>query len=123
MQRFFYINVILYPSLQCRISTYLWLLLGYPVLVVVHCLACVLSWLPVFTIPVAKMNARMMTKVLLMAPEDIQIHTLEKVHAHFLKCEFFLFFFFKTIDEQRNDCWSSFTITEFVVCLREALFN
>uniref|UniRef100_A0A671YUV0 Cation/H+ exchanger protein 1 n=1 Tax=Sparus aurata TaxID=8175 RepID=A0A671YUV0_SPAAU len=70
---------------QCRISTYLWLLLGYPVLVVVHCLACVLSWLPVFTIPVAKMNARTMTKVLLMAPEDVQIHTLEKVHAHFLK--------------------------------------
>ncbi|XP_030296165.1 cation/H+ exchanger protein 1 isoform X2 [Sparus aurata] len=65
----------------CRISTYLWLLLGYPVLVVVHCLACVLSWLPVFTIPVAKMNARTMTKVLLMAPEDVQIHTLEKTYV------------------------------------------
>uniref|UniRef100_A0A671YYD9 Cation/H+ exchanger protein 1 n=1 Tax=Sparus aurata TaxID=8175 RepID=A0A671YYD9_SPAAU len=77
---------ILYPSPQCRISTYLWLLLGYPVLVVVHCLACVLSWLPVFTIPVAKMNARTMTKVLLMAPEDVQIHTLEKVHGRVIIC-------------------------------------
>ncbi|XP_035530774.1 cation/H+ exchanger protein 1 isoform X2 [Morone saxatilis] len=62
----------------CRISTYVWLLLGYPVLAVVHSLACVLSWLLVFTIPVFKMNARTMTIVLLMAPEDIQIHKLEK---------------------------------------------
>ncbi|KAF3859182.1 hypothetical protein F7725_021581 [Dissostichus mawsoni] len=45
----------------CRVSTYVWLLLGYPFLAVVHSLACVLSWLLVFTIPVAKMNARTMT--------------------------------------------------------------
>uniref|UniRef100_A0A3Q0SQQ4 Cation/H+ exchanger protein 1 n=1 Tax=Amphilophus citrinellus TaxID=61819 RepID=A0A3Q0SQQ4_AMPCI len=62
----------------CRISTYIWLLLGYPVLAVVHCLACVLSWFLVFTIPVAKINARMLTTVLLMAPEDLRIHSLEK---------------------------------------------
>uniref|UniRef100_A0A8C2ZCT4 Cation/H+ exchanger protein 1 n=1 Tax=Cyclopterus lumpus TaxID=8103 RepID=A0A8C2ZCT4_CYCLU len=62
----------------CRISTYVWLLLGFPVLAVVHSLACVLSWLPVFTIPVAKMNARTLSIVLLMEPEDIQIHRLEK---------------------------------------------
>ncbi|KAM6895746.1 cation/H+ exchanger protein 1 [Xenentodon cancila] len=61
-----------------RVSTYIWLLLGYPVLAVGHSLACVLSWLPVFTIPVAKMNCRILTSVLLMAPEDIQIHKLEK---------------------------------------------
>ncbi|KAM9334972.1 cation/H+ exchanger protein 1 [Symphorus nematophorus] len=64
-----------------RISTYVWLLLGYPVLAVVHALACVLSWLLVFTIPVAKMNARTLTTILLMAPEDIQIHRLEKTHG------------------------------------------
>ncbi|KAK9525701.1 hypothetical protein VZT92_016385 [Zoarces viviparus] len=62
----------------CRVSTYVWLLLGYPVLTVVHSLACLLSWLPVFTIPIAKMNARALTIVLLMEPEDIQIHRLEK---------------------------------------------
>uniref|UniRef100_A0A8C4HW05 Cation/H+ exchanger protein 1 n=1 Tax=Dicentrarchus labrax TaxID=13489 RepID=A0A8C4HW05_DICLA len=67
----------------CHISTYVWLLLGYPVLAVVHSLACVLSWLLVFTIPVFKMNARTMTIVLLMAPEDVQIHKLEKT----LGCE------------------------------------
>ncbi|XP_068587492.1 cation/H+ exchanger protein 1 isoform X5 [Cebidichthys violaceus] len=60
----------------CRIIV--WLLLGYPVLAVVHSMACLLSWLPVFTIPVAKMNARALTIVLLMEPEDIQIHRLEK---------------------------------------------
>uniref|UniRef100_A0A3B4TIR9 Cation/H+ exchanger protein 1 n=1 Tax=Seriola dumerili TaxID=41447 RepID=A0A3B4TIR9_SERDU len=65
----------------CRISTYVWLLLGYPVLAVVHSFACVLSWLLVFTIPVAKMNARTLTTVLLMAPEDIQIHRVEKTRA------------------------------------------
>ncbi|XP_056281203.1 cation/H+ exchanger protein 1 [Pseudoliparis swirei] len=65
-------------SLQCRVSTYVWLLLGFPVLAVVHSLACVLSWLPVFSIPVAKMNARTLSIILLMEPEDIQIHRLEK---------------------------------------------
>lgn len=74
------------PSLQCRISTYVWLILVYPVLAVIHLLACVLAWLPVFTIPVAKMNARVLTTILLMAPEDIQIHRLEKVPSHLLIC-------------------------------------
>uniref|UniRef100_A0A8C5HFH5 Putative cation exchanger C521.04c n=1 Tax=Gouania willdenowi TaxID=441366 RepID=A0A8C5HFH5_GOUWI len=64
-------------SSQFRVSTYIWLLLGYPVVAVVHFLACVLSWLLVFTIPVAKMNARTLTTVLLMAPEDIEIKKQE----------------------------------------------
>lgn len=46
---------------------------------VVHSLACMLSWLLVFTIPVAKMNARMLRTILLVAPEDIQVRKLEKV--------------------------------------------
>ncbi|XP_042367395.1 cation/H+ exchanger protein 1 isoform X2 [Plectropomus leopardus] len=62
----------------CHISTYIWLLLCYPILAVVHSVACVLSWLLVFTIPVAKMNARTLTIVLLMAPDNVQIHRLEK---------------------------------------------
>ncbi|XP_013888918.1 cation/H+ exchanger protein 1 isoform X1 [Austrofundulus limnaeus] len=61
-----------------RVSTYIWLFLGYPVLAVVHSLACVLSWMLVFTIPVAKMNGRVLTTVLLMAPEEVQIHKLDK---------------------------------------------
>ncbi|KAF7229185.1 cation/H+ exchanger protein 1 isoform X1 [Nothobranchius furzeri] len=62
----------------CRVSTYIWLLLAYPVLAIVHSLACVLSWMLVFSIPVAKMNSRIMTTALLMAPEDVQILKLDK---------------------------------------------
>ncbi|KAM9771755.1 cation/H+ exchanger protein 1 [Syngnathus typhle] len=65
----------------CRVSTYVWLILGYPVLAVVHAVACVLSWLLVFTIPIAKMNARTMAVILLMAPEDVHIRALEKTNG------------------------------------------
>uniref|UniRef100_A0A7N5ZTJ5 Cation/H+ exchanger protein 1 n=1 Tax=Anabas testudineus TaxID=64144 RepID=A0A7N5ZTJ5_ANATE len=71
--------ICIFLSIPCRISTYVWLLLGYPVLVVVHSLVCIISWLLVFTIPVAKMNARTLSTVLLMAPEDVNIHTVEKI--------------------------------------------
>ncbi|KAJ0015550.1 hypothetical protein NQD34_009170 [Periophthalmus magnuspinnatus] len=67
----------------CHPRTYVWLLLGYPVLGVVHFVACVISWLLVFTIPVAKLNARAATIVLLMAPGDIHIHKVDKT----LLCE------------------------------------
>ncbi|KAK2883068.1 hypothetical protein Q8A73_022001 [Channa argus] len=62
----------------CRFSTYIWLLLGYPVLAVVHSLVCVVSWLLVFTIPVAKMNARTLSTILLMAPEDIHVYRVDQ---------------------------------------------
>ncbi|XP_063782812.1 uncharacterized protein LOC134932375 isoform X2 [Pseudophryne corroboree] len=56
-----------------RISTYLWLLLGFPVLAVVHGLACFISWISVFLIPISKMNARVLSSVLLMPPEHVHI--------------------------------------------------
>uniref|UniRef100_UPI001EAF486C low affinity vacuolar monovalent cation/H(+) antiporter-like n=1 Tax=Oncorhynchus gorbuscha TaxID=8017 RepID=UPI001EAF486C len=62
----------------CRVSTYVWLLLGYPLLGLIHSLACFLSWILVFTIPVAKMNARTLAIILLMPPEDVHIHRLKK---------------------------------------------
>uniref|UniRef100_A0A669EA45 Cation/H+ exchanger protein 2 n=1 Tax=Oreochromis niloticus TaxID=8128 RepID=A0A669EA45_ORENI len=58
---------------QCRFVTYVWLLLGYPPLVVVHSLACFISWILVFTIPVFKMNARTLGVILLLPPEDVSI--------------------------------------------------
>ncbi|XP_037624194.1 putative cation exchanger C521.04c isoform X1 [Sebastes umbrosus] len=58
-----------------RFSTYVWLLLGYPPLVVIHSLACFLSWILVFTIPVCKMNARTLGVILLLAPEDVSVST------------------------------------------------
>ncbi|KAJ8007257.1 hypothetical protein DPEC_G00115670 [Dallia pectoralis] len=61
-----------------RVSTYLWLLLGYPLLAVIHSLACFLSWSLVFTIPVAKMNARTLGIILLMPPEKVHIQPLKQ---------------------------------------------
>lgn len=56
-----------------RFSTYVWLLLGYPPLVVVHSLACFFSWVLIFTIPVSKMNARTLGVILLLPPEDVSV--------------------------------------------------
>ncbi|XP_051545223.1 uncharacterized protein LOC127435646 isoform X3 [Myxocyprinus asiaticus] len=57
----------------CRISTYVWLLVGYPLLALTHSVVCLLSWLLVFTIPVAKMSSKTLHSILLMPPERIQI--------------------------------------------------
>ncbi|KAF7661057.1 hypothetical protein LDENG_00269100 [Lucifuga dentata] len=65
-----------------RFSTYVWLLLGYPLLLVVHSLACILSWILVFTIPVAKMNARTLRVILLLAPEDVSVSTCSGKKRH-----------------------------------------
>lgn len=51
----------------------MWLLLGYPPLVIVHSLACFISWILVFTIPVAKLNAQTLSVILLLPPEDVSI--------------------------------------------------
>ncbi|XP_038155942.1 low affinity vacuolar monovalent cation/H(+) antiporter-like [Cyprinodon tularosa] len=58
-----------------RLSTYVWLLLGYPPLAVIHCLVCFVSWILVFTIPVSKMSAQTLTVILLLPPEDILLST------------------------------------------------
>ncbi|XP_029379534.1 low affinity vacuolar monovalent cation/H(+) antiporter isoform X1 [Echeneis naucrates] len=60
-------------SFWCRFSTYTWLLLGYPPLVVIHSLACFFSWILVFTIPISKMNGRTLTVILLLPPEDVSV--------------------------------------------------
>ncbi|NP_001020678.2 cation/H+ exchanger protein 1 [Danio rerio] len=62
----------------CRLSTYVWLILGYPLLAVVHCLAMFLSWMMVFTIPVSKMNARTLSLILLMPPEQVKVRNVKK---------------------------------------------
>ncbi|XP_056429136.1 uncharacterized protein LOC130368848 [Hyla sarda] len=62
-----------------RVSTYIWLLGGYPVLAVVHGLACFISWILVFFIPVSKMNGRILYSVLLMPPEHVHIRRESKV--------------------------------------------
>uniref|UniRef100_A0A452GZC2 Cation exchanger C521.04c n=1 Tax=Gopherus agassizii TaxID=38772 RepID=A0A452GZC2_9SAUR len=64
-----------------RVSTYIWLLLGYPVLALAHGLVCFVAWLLVFIIPVAKMNARTVTEVLLLAPEHVHIQRMRKTEV------------------------------------------
>ncbi|KAL0963057.1 hypothetical protein UPYG_G00349150 [Umbra pygmaea] len=64
-----------------RVSTYTWLLLGYPLLGVIHSLACFLAWILVFTIPVAKMNARTLSTILLMPPEDVHVHPPKELQS------------------------------------------
>ncbi|XP_030642822.1 cation/H+ exchanger protein 1 [Chanos chanos] len=61
-----------------RPSTYAWLLLGYPLLAVIHIIACFFSWMLVFTVPVAKMNARILGTILLMPPEEVHIRPVKK---------------------------------------------
>ncbi|XP_039990085.1 putative cation exchanger C521.04c isoform X2 [Xiphias gladius] len=61
------------PPFWHRFSTYVWLLLGYPPLVVIHSLACFFSWILIFTIPVSKMNARTLAVILLLPPEDVSV--------------------------------------------------
>lgn len=56
-----------------RLRTYAWLFVGYPLLVVTHSVVCLISWLLVFTIPVAKMSAKTLHTILLMPPEHIHI--------------------------------------------------
>ncbi|XP_028667299.1 cation/H+ exchanger protein 1 isoform X2 [Erpetoichthys calabaricus] len=66
----------------CRPSTYLWLLLGFPFMFLIHSLACILSWIFVFTIPVTKMNARTIGTVLLMPPELVHIKKPKQTDVH-----------------------------------------
>ncbi|XP_076861451.1 cation/H+ exchanger protein 1 [Brachyhypopomus gauderio] len=64
-----------------RVSTYVWLLLGYPPVALLHVLTCFLSWMTVFGIPVAKMNARILSTILLLPPEEIHFRTQLKAQS------------------------------------------
>ncbi|KAG8440086.1 hypothetical protein GDO86_006034 [Hymenochirus boettgeri] len=66
-----------------RISTYFWIFLGFPILAVAHGFACFVSWILVFFIPVSKMNARMLTKVLLTPPEHVHIRSTSKMEVSY----------------------------------------
>ncbi|XP_063179824.1 uncharacterized protein LOC134510438 isoform X2 [Chroicocephalus ridibundus] len=59
-----------------RAGAVVWLCLGYPMLVLAHGLVCVTAWLLVVLIPVAKLNARTITRVLLLPPEQVVVRRL-----------------------------------------------
>ncbi|XP_043569932.1 cation/H+ exchanger protein 1 isoform X3 [Chiloscyllium plagiosum] len=62
-----------------RPSTYVWFLLGYLPLVLVHGLASFIAWILVITIPVAKLNGRAIAVILLIPPEQLQIRQPKRV--------------------------------------------
>ncbi|KAM6436291.1 uncharacterized protein PHA67_023569 isoform 1-T1 [Liasis olivaceus] len=64
-----------------RISTYVWLLTGFPLLALAHTLVCFTCWLLVFFIPIAKMNACTITTVLLLPPECVHVQRLRKTEV------------------------------------------
>lgn len=64
---------------QRHAGTAAWLCLGYPVLALAHGLACVTAWLLVVLIPVAKLSARAVTRVLLLPPERVLVRRLRMV--------------------------------------------
>uniref|UniRef100_A0A3B3WWV6 Cation/H+ exchanger protein 2 n=1 Tax=Poecilia mexicana TaxID=48701 RepID=A0A3B3WWV6_9TELE len=69
-----------------RLSTYIWLLLGFPPLAVVHSLVCFVSWILVFTIPVAKMSAQTVGVILLLPPEDVLLSSSSHRKTRALLC-------------------------------------
>ncbi|GFN79388.1 cation/h+ exchanger protein 1 [Plakobranchus ocellatus] len=54
-------------------GTYIWLLLGMPVLAMAHALIFLLTWFLVVTIPIAKINGKTITKILFTAPDEIRV--------------------------------------------------
>ncbi|XP_078275671.1 cation/H+ exchanger protein 1 isoform X1 [Rhinoraja longicauda] len=60
-------------------STYVWLLLGYPFLAIAHGLASFIAWILVVTIPIAKLNGRAITNILLIPPEQLQITPFKRM--------------------------------------------
>ncbi|XP_032895944.1 low affinity vacuolar monovalent cation/H(+) antiporter-like isoform X1 [Amblyraja radiata] len=60
-------------------STYVWLLLGYPLLAIAHGLASFIAWILVVTIPIAKLNGRAITNILLIPPEQLQIRPFKRM--------------------------------------------
>uniref|UniRef100_A0A8C2EYR5 Cation/H+ exchanger protein 2 n=1 Tax=Cyprinus carpio TaxID=7962 RepID=A0A8C2EYR5_CYPCA len=65
-----------------RVSTYIWLLVGYPLLAVTHSVLCLISWMLVFTIPVAKMSTKTLHTILLIPPEHVHISQATEVREH-----------------------------------------
>lgn len=61
------------PSIWKLPQTYVWLLLGVPILWPVHAVACFLSWFFVISIPIAKVNFKMLTRILFTSPTNIQV--------------------------------------------------
>lgn len=99
--------------LQCHVSTYVWLLLGFVPLAVIHSLACFLSWMMVFTIPVAKMNGRILSIVLFLPPDEIQVRPAKNVRPD----SFFLAPYSLFRVRSRGSCSSTQATADFLAAI------
>ncbi|KAH9513927.1 hypothetical protein Btru_031756, partial [Bulinus truncatus] len=53
-------------------ASYIWLLLGLPVLLIVHSAVWAISWFFVISIPTAKLNSKIITKILYLPPNEVK---------------------------------------------------
>uniref|UniRef100_A0A8C1BJU4 Cation/H+ exchanger protein 2 n=1 Tax=Cyprinus carpio carpio TaxID=630221 RepID=A0A8C1BJU4_CYPCA len=74
--------VFLFISKCNFLCTYIWLLVGYPLLAITHSVLCLISWMLVFTIPVAKMSTKTLHTILLIPPEHVHISQATEVREH-----------------------------------------
>ncbi|KAK3795148.1 hypothetical protein RRG08_028348 [Elysia crispata] len=61
------------PKTERKPGTYLWLVLGAPVLVFAHTVIFCVTWFLIATIPIARVNWNAVTKILFSAPTDIHV--------------------------------------------------
>ncbi|KAL5012485.1 hypothetical protein ScPMuIL_011036 [Solemya velum] len=54
-------------------QTYLWMVFGVPILVIIHGVVMAICWFFVITIPIAKVNMKTITSVLFMPPDQIEV--------------------------------------------------
>ncbi|XP_071087654.1 uncharacterized protein [Haliotis cracherodii] len=60
-------------SLLVRPQTYIWCILGIPLLLTVHFIVWFIAWLFVISIPIAKVNSKTMMKILFLPPEEVDV--------------------------------------------------
>uniref|UniRef100_A0A0B7BH11 Sodium/calcium exchanger membrane region domain-containing protein n=2 Tax=Arion vulgaris TaxID=1028688 RepID=A0A0B7BH11_9EUPU len=56
-----------------RGTSYLWLILGVPILLIAHSIVWAICWFFVISIPTAKLNSKTMTKILYLPPDEVLI--------------------------------------------------
>ncbi|XP_059152367.1 uncharacterized protein LOC131938380 [Physella acuta] len=55
-----------------RAASYVWLVLGIPVLLIIHTLVAGICWFFVISIPTAKLNSKAVTRILYLPPDEVK---------------------------------------------------
>ncbi|ELT88185.1 hypothetical protein CAPTEDRAFT_144591 [Capitella teleta] len=70
--------------------TYVWMMLGLPLAFLAHSLAFILTWLTVVFIPMSKINAKIVYRILLLPPELIRIDS-KNLNSEFASGDIIMF--------------------------------